>query len=125
MPSRSTVDQFVARVIEGAHAEAIEEFYTANASMQENLGSPRVGRDRLVAHERAALARVKSVASSCVGPVFISGNHVVIRWVFEFTGLDGRLTRIEELAHQRWEDEQIAEETFFYDPAQFKPRSQA
>ncbi len=41
MPSRKTVDQFVARVIEGAHAEAIEEFYTANASMQENPGTPR------------------------------------------------------------------------------------
>jgi hypothetical protein len=45
---------------------------------------------------------------------------VVIRWVFEFTGLDGRKSRIEELAWQRWEGEQIAQETFFYDPVQFK-----
>ena len=27
---------------------------------------------------------------------------------------------IEELAWQRWEGEQIAQETFFYDPMQFK-----
>ena len=31
---------------------------------------------------------------------------------------DGRATRLEELADQRWEGEKIAEEQFFYDPAQ-------
>jgi hypothetical protein len=31
------------------------------------------------------------------------------------------MTRIEELAYQRWEGERIAEETFFYDPAQLLP----
>jgi hypothetical protein len=29
---------------------------------------------------------------------------------------------MEELAWQRWEGERIAEETFFYDPAQRLPR---
>jgi hypothetical protein len=29
---------------------------------------------------------------------------------------------MEELAYQRWEGERIAEETFFYDPAQLVPR---
>jgi hypothetical protein len=28
---------------------------------------------------------------------------------------------MEELAYQRWEGDRIAEETFFYDPAQTKP----
>jgi hypothetical protein len=42
----------------------------------------------------------------------------VIRWAFRFEWLDGTITRIEELAYQRWEEERIAEETFFYDPAQ-------
>ena len=29
---------------------------------------------------------------------------------------------MEELAYQRWEGERIAEETFFYDPAQRVPK---
>jgi hypothetical protein len=29
---------------------------------------------------------------------------------------------MEELAYQRWEGERIAEETFFYDPAQRVPQ---
>jgi hypothetical protein len=53
--------------------------------------------------------------------VFVSGDNVVIRWIFHFEWLDGSVTHIEELAYQRWEGEQIAEETFFYDPAQMVP----
>jgi hypothetical protein len=29
---------------------------------------------------------------------------------------------MDELAYQRWEGERIAEETFFYDPAQLVPK---
>ena len=36
----------------------------------------------------------------------------------EFEWTDGSVTRMEELAYQRWEGECIAEEQFFYDPAQ-------
>jgi len=45
----------------------------------------------------------------------------VIRWIFRFEWLDGSVTQMEELAYQRWEGERIAEETFFYDPAQRTP----
>jgi len=122
MPSAETLKKFIARVEGNAHAEAIEEFYTANASMRENLAVPRVGRDLLVAHERKVLARAKSVTSQCVQPVFVNGDQVVIRWIFQFAWLDGTSTRMEELACQRWEGERIAEEVFFYDPAQLRPR---
>ncbi len=119
MPTQVTLDNFIARVVQGAHTEAIEEFYTPDASMQENMAEPRRGRELLATKERATMARVKSVKSTCVQPVFMNGDHVVIRWVFEFQWLDGKQSRIEELAYQRWEGEQIAQETFFYDPAQF------
>ena len=81
--------------------------------MLENQSAPRMGRDVRVAHEKAALAKAASVVSACIAPVFVNGDHVVIRWVFEFTGLDGRKSRIEELAWQLWEGEKIAQETFF------------
>jgi len=120
MPTQQTLDSFIARVEQNAHVEAIQEFYTENASMQENNAPPRVGRDTLVAHEAKALARAASVRSDCVRPVFVNGDHVVIRWIFEFTWKDGSVGRIEELAYQRWDGERIAQEQFFYDPAQFE-----
>lgn len=125
MPSQDTLERFIARVESNAHVEAIQEFYAENASMQENNEPPRVGRDRLVAHEQRALAMAASVTSQCVRPVLVNGDHVVIRWIFEFTGKDRSKRRIEELAWQRWDGERIAQEQFFYDPAQFAPRPAA
>jgi hypothetical protein len=121
MPTAETLERFIGRVEEGAHAEACEEFYTENSSMQENQGLPRVGRAAHVANERKVMARAKSIKSTCVRPVFVAGNRVVIRWLFHFEWLDGTITEMEELAYQRWEANRIAEETFFYDPAQRVP----
>ena len=59
MPKADTLGRFIARVEENAHAEAVEEFYTADASMQENQSTPRVGRAAHVANERTVLARAK------------------------------------------------------------------
>lgn len=125
MPTPETLARFIARVEENAHAEAIEEFYTPEASMQENQSAPRTGRDALVAHERKVLARARSVSSQCVQPVFVSGDHVAIRWIFRFEWLDGSVTRMEEIACQQWQGERIAAETFFYDPAQQVPKPRA
>ena len=122
MPTAATLENFIARVESNAHVEAIEEFYTEHATMQENNEAPRVGRATLVAHEQRALSLAASVRSQCVRPVFVNGDHVVVRWIFEFTGHDGSLRRIEELAYQRWDGERIAQEQFFYDPKQFAPR---
>jgi hypothetical protein len=122
MPTAETLERFIARVEQNAHAEACEEFYTAESSMQENQSPPRVGRDAHVAAERKVLSRAKSVFSSCVRPVFVNGDKVVIRWVFHFEWLNGDVTHMEELAYQRWDGERIAEETFFYDPAQRVPK---
>ena len=122
MPITETLERFIARVESNAHAESIEEFYTENASMQENQSAPRVGRAALVANERKVLARATSVGSRCVRPVFVNGDRVVVRWIFDFEWPNGTRTHMEELAYQRWEGERIAEETFFYDPAQLTPR---
>jgi hypothetical protein len=125
MPMPDTLERFIARVEQNAHVEAVEEFYTANASMQENQAAPRIGREAHVANERKVLARARSVTSKCVRPVFVSGDRVVVRWIFRFEWNDGSVTQMEELACQRWEGERIAEETFFYDPAQRVPKRPA
>jgi SnoaL-like protein len=122
MPKRETLERFVALVESNAHAQACEEFYTEASTMQENQGVPRVGRALHVDNERRVMARAQSVESTCVRPVLVDGDHVVIRWIFHFTWHDGTATHMEELAWQRWEGERIAEETFFYDPAQRVPR---
>ncbi|MES2937741.1 MAG: nuclear transport factor 2 family protein [Pseudomonadota bacterium] len=121
MPTQQTLERFIATVERNAHIEALQEFYTQDASMQENGAPPRVGRDKHIANEERVMARVKNLASECVRPVFANGDHVVIRWIFRFEWQDGSVTRMEELAYQRWDGERVAQETFFYDPAQRAP----
>lgn len=110
--------RFTARVEENAHAEAVEEFHIPESSMRENQSVPRVGRDLHIANERKVLAQARTVESRYLRPVFVNGDNVVIRWLFRFEWLDGTATQMEELAYQRWVGERIADEQFFYDPAQ-------
>ena len=125
MPSLETLNRFVARVEANAHVEAVEEFYTENSSMRENQAPPRIGRDAHIANERLFLSRLKSLTSKCVRPIFVNEDFVVIRWNFTLEFHDGRLVEMDELTYQRWEGERIAEETFFFDPAQRVPKPRA
>jgi hypothetical protein len=118
MPTRPTLDHFVDTVLAGDFVGAIESFYVEGASMRENLDAPRVGRDVLVEGERRVMDSFKSIVAELAGPVIVDGDRVAIPWRFAFTGADGAMRTLQEIAWQRWEGERIAEETFFYDPRQ-------
>jgi hypothetical protein len=120
MPSLSTVESFVSLVEGGNTVTSMERFFAEHACMQENLSAPRAGKAALIKHEEAALASVQSLRATCVRPIFVSGDCVVIRWVFDIRDKQGKAVRLEELAYQRWEGELIVHEQFFYDPAQLK-----
>ena len=120
MPSFEVVESFVSLVESGKTVEAMERFYAEHASMQENTTEPRVGKAALIKHEEAALTSISKLRATCVRPVFVSGDLVVIRWIFEIEDKKGKTMKFEELAHQRWEGNHMVQEQFFYDPAQFK-----
>ena len=121
MPSPQTLESFIALVESGRFVEAIERFYADDATMQENHRPPRVGKAALLANERKVLTGSRRVLARCVRPWFVEGDRVVIRWQFEFEDAYRMIARVDELALQRWHDERIVEEKFFYDPAQLKP----
>ncbi len=118
MPSKATVDAFVALVESGDYVGAIEQFYAADASTRENNGAPRVGRDNLMAIERQVMAAHKQIEARKLAPVLIDADTVAIVWRFEFTTLHDTMRTLEEVAWQKWRGEQLLEEQFFYDPQQ-------
>ena len=120
MPTADRVQEFVECVLSNQHVQAIEAFYHADATMQENLSPPRGPRAALMESERKVLAAHKDVVTKLIDPVFINGDQTVIHWVFEFTRPDDTVMRIEELAHQTWRGDRIASERFYYDPAQMR-----
>ena len=118
MPSKATVDAFVALVESGDYVGAIEQFYAADASTRENNGAPRVGRDNLMAIERHVMAAHDKIEARKLAPVVIDADTVAIVWRFDFTTLQGTMRTLEEVAWQTWRGEQLLEEQFFYDPQQ-------
>jgi hypothetical protein len=122
MPTRERVEAFVALVEAADYVTALEQFYHPHASMQDNQQPPRLGLERLIADERATMARFARMQTDKVTDLLIDGDKVTIRWKFTFTPAEGAAMVMEELALQRWEGDRIAEERFFYDPRQTRPQ---
>jgi hypothetical protein len=118
MPTRERVQAFVALVEAARYIEALEQFYHPHATMQDNQQAPRVGLERLIADERATMARFARMQTDPVTDLLIDGDRVMIRWRFTFTPAEGPPVIMEELSLQRWDGERVAEERFFYDPRQ-------
>lgn len=122
MPTLSTIESFIQAVEEQPHDQVIQDFYTEDASIQENQKAPRIGKKLLLKYERAALLKADKVESKCIRPFFVQENQVVIRWKFKFYWKNQTMSEIEEVAHQTWQGEKIHKEQFFYDPQQMLPK---
>lgn len=121
MPSRDRVQAFIALVEAAHYVEALEQYYHPHATMRDNQGEPRIGLERLIADERATMARFAEMKTDPVTDLLIDGDKVMIRWRFTFTPAEGPSMVMEELSLQRWEGDRIAEERFFFDPRQLRP----
>lgn len=77
MPSQEIVESFISCVEANDHVAAVERFYTADSTMQENHDAPRVGRDAHAANERKVTSRTTKMSSRCARPVFVDGDRVV------------------------------------------------
>lgn len=123
MPTHKQIQDFVADVLSNDHVGAIERWYDAAASMQENQSEPRRGRDRLIAEESAMLGSLASVRTELIGSPIVNGDFAAIRWRFTFQRPDGTRMTMEEVAWQEWRDDRIIREQFFYDPGQRRFRT--
>jgi len=120
MPTLDRVNALIARVEAMDYVGAITLFYHEDASMQENQDEPRRGRDALIAHEMDVLVRFGGMSVRKVERFAINGDHVFINWVFEVRQSDGSIRLVDEIAAQTWRGDRIAEERFYYDPAQVR-----
>lgn len=118
MPTRERVQALIDLVERGRFVEAIEMFYHADASMQENFDPPRRGRDALIKGEQRVLTAHREIQTRPVRTFMVEGDRAVINWIFDFVDHAGRAFSLDELAFQLWRGDRIAEERFYYDPAQ-------
>ena len=118
MPDRDRVRALIAMVEQGRYIEALESFYSDDASMQENLDPPRHGLQRLMEGERRVMAGFREIRTRKVRTFLVEGDRAVINWVFDFVGHDDSTVTLDEVAVQRWRGDKVVEERFYYDPVQ-------
>ena len=116
MPSRDQVTRLVRLVEANRILDAIDEFYDDDVSMQDNLEPPVVGKAANRERERAFFGGITVHGHRALSTA-IDGDQVVIHWLFEFTGGDGKRYRLDQLSHQSWKDGRIVRERFYYDSA--------
>jgi len=121
MPGRERVQAFIDAVTAGRFLASIDEFYSDDATAQENLKETLRGRAALIANEEKALRGVRTMFTHPAPTFLVDGDHVVIHWRFDMTGHDGVTRRLDELTLQTWRGDRIASERFFYDPGSIAP----
>ncbi len=114
---RARLDRFIGLVESGQSLEAMQAFYAEDILVFENRELSRAGRDACIAFEQSQSALqserprvrcIKSAADPKTGVCFIE-------WVVRFLSSSGRPMRLEEVAVQKWSDDRIIEERFYYD----------
>ena len=114
MPTKHRVQQLIDYVHAGRILDAIEEFYADDAVMQENTAPPIVGRKANAERERAFFSAI-TLHDHRAQTVVVDGDHVVISWLLDFTAVDGKRYRLDQLAFQTWSEDRIVRERFYYD----------
>ena len=120
MPTLERVQSFITRVEQQDYVAAIAHFYHEDASMQENTGETRRGRDALIAHEMEVLLRFGNMPVRKLERFAINGDLVFINWIFEVNVSNVGVRLLDEVTMQQWDGDRIRSERFYYDPAQIR-----
>ena len=100
----------------GQLMEAFEKYYHEDCTMTEATGDARVGKAANREAEKQFLASVKEWHDGGLIAVTSdeeAGVTMVESWI-DVTYQDGRRAKMEEIARQKWQGDQIIDERFYY-----------
>jgi ketosteroid isomerase-like protein len=103
--------------------QVYEQFYDENVVVQENLQSPRVGRELSIERQKLMNANIKEVHDFKIVTVLADGDRSMVEMHLDATTQDGYRLKIEEVGLQTWKDGKIISERYFYDPANFEGKA--
>ena len=102
----------------GQAMEAFEKFYHEESSMTEATGEVRKGKAAIREFELNWQSSIKEVHGGGVHAITSdeeNGITMVEAWM-DATLKDGTRMKMEEIARQKWQGDQIIEERFYYNP---------
>jgi hypothetical protein len=105
---------------QGQMMEAFEKFYHTDVEMIEATGEVRKGKDHNREFEIKFMENVKEMHGGGVDGITANEadkTTMVASWM-DVTFKDGNRTKMEEVALQQWDGDQIVKERFYYNPGE-------
>ncbi len=113
---RQRVDQLNGMILEGKVMEAMHALYADDLVMAENDSEPTVGLDANLEREQAFVDNTTWYGAELKG-VAIGDNVSMIEWWLDFHNTQyGARLAFTQVAVQRWRDDKIYDERFYYSP---------
>ena len=111
---------------QGQALDAFEKYYHNDVTMIEATGDVRSGKDLNRTYEQNFFSTVKEMHGGGVNAITSdeeNGVTMVEAWM-DVTFQDGNRIKMEEIARQKWQGDQIIEERFYYNAAGMGAESQ-
>ncbi len=108
------VDELNQMILNGNILEAFDKFYADDIVMQDNNYPTRVGKAENRLYEEAFVNGLTAFRGAKVENVLISDGIAVIEWWFDYTHKDYGDRNYKQVSVQRWKDDKIVEEKFYY-----------
>jgi len=117
---RHRVDTLNIMIQQGRIMDAMNEFYADEVVMSENDAEATVGLDANLAREQDFVNNTQWHGLE-LKDVVIDGDTAMVRWWMDFTNSHyGQRLAFTQVAFQRWRDNRIVEERFYYSPSPVK-----
>ncbi len=104
------------KIFSGQLLDAFEQYYHNDVVMIEADGKAREGKDFNREYEKKFLSSVKDWHGGGINAITSNedeGITMVESWM-EVTFQDGNRVKMEQIARQKWQDDQVIEERFYY-----------
>ena len=112
---KELIEDLVKMVNEGKILEAFEKYYADNVTMQENEGTPRVGKDANREYEKAFVEGIVEFHSAKTLGIATGDNYSTVESFMDITHKAWGRSARSQVAVQRWENGKIVSEKFYYD----------
>jgi ketosteroid isomerase-like protein len=101
-------------ILRGQILDAFEKFYADDVVMQENLTTPKVGKDVNRKAEQEFVGSIEQFHGAALLGSAVNGDRSYSEWEFDATYKGGHRVKLTQVAVRQWKKGLIAHERFYY-----------
>lgn len=108
------IDDLNDLVLQGKALEAFEKYYHDDVIMQENEGSPTIGKAANRQREIEFFSAITEFRNAKPLKITVGEDISMVQWQYDYTHKDWGVRNYSQVSVQEWKDGKIIKEQFFY-----------